>query len=127
MTEHKEIASEQWTTFCEEFSRQHHGWWADIEVSVPGQEPRRATDELLFQGIAEEQCAGGVELVLSLADSARLMLTRVSQPVKLEAELSADGSHEGLRIQSRDGRITWLRFRSPAHPEELDGIAPSEH
>ena len=41
-------------------------------------------------------------------------------------EQTSEQGHVGLRVQSEPGRTTLLRFRAPAFPEELDGIAPGE-
>ena len=46
----------------------------------------------------------------------------VLHPSRVALELTEEGAHKGLRIESEDGEMTLVLFRAPALPETLDGM-----
>jgi hypothetical protein len=70
---------------------------------------------------------GDHKLVLALGDAvgdrAEVVLPRT---VDLFMDQTDEGAHAGLHIESADSQTACLRFRVPAWPEMLDGLAPSE-
>jgi hypothetical protein len=124
----REIESGRWSEFCDGYSRQHRGWLASLGSSESG-DCNRVLDsaqarDLRFEGLHP----GGAEdvLVVRLGDGRGHLSHEVRGVARLISEETTDGVHQGLRIESVDGSTTCLRFRVPAAPEALDGLAKQE-
>lgn len=44
------------------------------------------------------------------------------RPSRVALELTEEGAHKGLRIESENGEMTLVLFRAPALPETVDGM-----
>jgi len=131
------IPQQQWRSFCNEFSRQHHGWRVNLTVIDTRQldaQPQAAdtaatplvTDQL-FQGIIVDTREQALELTILVGEGGHHTAHPIGQPLRIQFEQLAGGAHRGLRIDSASGETTLLVFRSAAAPEDLDGLAPSEY
>lgn len=134
MTE-TEIPRQQWPNHCQTFSLEHHGWL----VSVWQIETRRldmdrtqalATGTLLaaeqpLRQVTVSPHRGKLDLEVIVGSDAERRTFKVDNAVRLFRERE-DDAHKGLRIDSGKGFSLLVEFRSPACPEELDGLAPSE-
>ena len=129
-----DISPELWPTFCEDFSRQHRGWLVTTSVlDGVSQTPLPERDQchihptardLPFAGLTLEP--NGQDLVLLLGEGKLHVsepIHRVRRIVMLETD---DGAHAGVRIEKSDETGVLVRFRVPAHPERLNGVAASE-
>lgn len=77
-----------------------------------------------FRALEVAEQLGAQELRIRLADElGRERASALQHPVRLVFEKTADGGHSGLRLYGRDGEALILRFRTPARPEVLNGLA----
>lgn len=130
-----EISREQWQNFCDQFTRSHHGWLVTlgrIRSAVLDQDTQAdiglgvLVDKAILQGITPEDKGDHMELLISLGEKSQQLTHRVVKPERIFFEQTEEGVHAGLRIDSADGQTTLLRFRTPARPETLDGLAEFE-
>ncbi len=128
------IASEEWLRFCEEFSRQHRGWLATTsfvdEASASAGSENQITAE---HGVVRDIPFHALRFEPSKRDLLMLLEdgnTCITQPISAATRIclleTEEGAHAGLRIDRAGGGTIMLRFRAPARPESLDGIAASE-
>jgi len=129
-----EINKEQWPEHCESFALQHHGWLvnvrrvttADLEedhdAAIAVAEPLAVEQPLQTVSVRQN---GHATLTVSVGEGDKLQTFEVRKVHRLWRE-RADGAHQGLRIDSDTGTSLLVEFRSPARPEELDGLAASE-
>jgi len=77
-----------------------------------------------LSGISEDRRRDGVASIsISAGERPEDHVTHViSRPSRVALELTDEGAHKGLRIESEDGETSLVLFRSPALPETLDGL-----
>lgn len=115
----REIPRQEWPQFLESFGRRHRAWLATVEEWPRGApETTRALDQPLESLGAEDGA-----IVIRFRDTPEL---RVDALRELRLDVTARGEELGLDFDTGRG-VTRLRFRAAALPEELDGMAPSEH
>lgn len=128
-----EIPRDQWHSFCDEFSRLHRGWLVTIGVIdtqlLEASAEARAhalTDDLIFQGITEEEKRGHTDLAIAAGEGEFHIAHAVHEPQHLYLESTEDGAHKGMRIDEADGHTTLLRFRASVPAEALNGLTETE-
>lgn len=121
------IAEAEWQSFCEQFSRQHHGWRVSLhQVATGAAEPKALfAGEQPLQEVREGTSGNRVEIIVTVGKGRDETSFLIENAVGLYA-LRVDDAHQGLRIDSGDGTRTLLEFRAAAAPEALDGLADSE-
>jgi len=128
-----EIPPEQWQSFCNQFSQQHHGWLVTLSVvetkrletdlGAAESAARPLARDATFQGITAELRDKNIELVLFVGEGPQRISHSVQQPLRICFAQTRQGAHQGLRIDAADGETTLVRFRTAALLETLDGIA----
>ena len=133
MDELETIPSEQWQDFCQTFSRAHRGWLIRMWVANPASLQAGASEntgmmirDLALHEIAAETRGDRTDLVILARDQDSHVDHPIREIVSIMLERDAEGTETGLLIESADARSTLLRFRAPARPETLDGLAPGE-
>jgi hypothetical protein len=127
------IPKDEWASFCEEFSRMHHGWLVTISM-VDTEELHSGApvdsvvlaNELPLEAVAVESHNHEVALVVAVGRGAARAAHPVRQPARLVLEQGPDGRHQGLRIGTENGQSMFVRFRASAAPESLDGLSTAE-
>src|SRR5436309_341453 len=109
----KEIPKNQWAAFCDNFSRLHEGWPATIEVLEDGA-IQTVVRDMAFMRVEADLREGHEDLVCISAGNgaAKSMTHRVTAPSHIELQLTDDGAHEGLRVESENGMTTLVRFKT---------------
>jgi hypothetical protein len=133
MDEFEIVPSEQWQAFCATFSRSHRGWlvrlWefhtANLEAGSADTHEIAVRDLELLE-ITTEQRQQHIDLRILLRDADKQVEKVIEYILSIMQERDTDGTVNGLRIDSADERSTLLRFRVPARPETVDGLAPVE-
>jgi hypothetical protein len=131
-----EIPRKRWVAFCEEFSRQHQGWLVEVFVVEAGATPEAAVidgapelaesrDARLRRLACRQQGETAIVLVVS-GRGDRQTEHRTEGPTRIVFEQEDDGAHAGVRIETAAGGTLAVRFRTPAHPEVLDGLSEAE-
>jgi len=130
-----EIPPQEWADYGKAFSLEHHGWLVIVrQVETRRLEINR--DEALvgaavlaleqpLQEVVIRDRDGRRDAEIRVGSGADAVQLRVENVTRLLRE-QVDDAHQGLRIDDAAGRSTLIEFRSPAHPEELDGLAQSE-
>jgi len=119
----QEIPPEKWLGFFDQFSRQHEGWRANLDVlgsvAVAGTEARDSP----LVGISADlkDCERSISIILGEAGQRHLTHV-VSDPKYVRLQQTGEGADEGLCIESSGGVTTVLHFRSANRPETLNGV-----
>ena len=119
-----DIPRAEWAPFLDTFSRQHERWLTTVEVVTAGLGVHREVRDKPLTGISEDRRRdGATSISISAGERPEDHVTHViSRPSRVALELTDEGAHKGLRIESEDGETSLVLFRSPALPETLDGL-----
>ena len=104
----REIEKSDWSGFFESFTLQHSRWLVSVDDE---------RDTLPLEGIVSRDG----HIVVTLGGDVRHH-RRISIDAERVSVAQTGGVDEGLSIESKDGHLTRLRFRSPAAPELVDGV-----
>ena len=117
-----EIPDRDWPAFFDSFSRQHQGWLVTLaEMPNPSADPLVSAVDMPLEGCAVEPDRRTISIAIG-HEPDRHLVHLIDTPIKVEVEESADGEHEGLQIQRREGTVTRLTFTHAARPQEVDGV-----
>ncbi|MEA2491383.1 MAG: hypothetical protein QOH21_3175 [Acidobacteriota bacterium] len=105
----REIERADWPSFFESFTLQHDAWLVTVGNVLA----------LPLEGIIARDDEIVITVGRDMHDHRRIV---ISNPLRVHLDQQG-GVDEGVDIESRDGRTTRLRFRSPMPPELVDGIA----
>ena len=106
----RDIDRNDWGRFFDSFTLAHDHWL----VHVDGEK-----DSLPLEGIILRDTTLTITLGGDISHHRRIVIDAARVSVQQTA-----GVDEGVAIESTDGHITRLRFRSPMPPELVDGVAP---
>lgn len=106
----RDIERNDWNRFFESFTLAHDRWL----VHVDGEE-----DSLPLEGIVARDNLITIILGGDIRHHRRIVIDAARVSVQ-----QAGGVDEGVAIESADGPVTRLRFRSPMPTELVDGVAP---
>ena len=120
----EDIPRTEWAPFLDAFSRQHEGWLTTIEVVTSGLGAHREVRDKPLTGITEDRKRGdAASVTVSAGERPEDHVTHViERPSRVALELTEEGAHKGLRIESENGEMTLVLFRAPALPETVDGM-----
>lgn len=121
----QEIPVDNWPGFFDQFSRQHVGWRATVEVlsSELGAEMEARDSPLV--GISADLKDQERSIAITLGETGARHLTHIiSNPKYVRLKQTDEGADEALAIESSDGVTTLLHFRSAHRPETLNGVLP---
>jgi len=119
----EDIPFEQWESFFNLFSRQHEGWLVNMEIigGVVGAAPE--AHEMPLAGISADVKDKNRAIAILLHDHGAGRITHIiSEPRSVRLKRTAEGADEALDIESADGVMTLLRFRSAMPSERLDDV-----
>lgn len=116
-----EIDRSRWLAFLEGFGRQHRRWLVTMERTDPDGRHETLAHEVPLESIGLSR-EGDVVTFFGGRGKAGPQKEKVKSPMRILLEVREDGAHEGLRIEQSNGGITDVRFRTSAHPEQLNGI-----
>jgi hypothetical protein len=110
------IPETQWIEFFDQFSRDHLGQPATIEVLDRQSGPQSVAADLPLQGISFDQ-AGSRACVIQVSAGDRPdqhVNHVVDMPLRIEQAREPDGSID-LQIEPANGPITLVHVRGPVH------------
>jgi len=117
-----DIPPAEWGDFCRSFTHQHQGWIADLaRVDERGHAEPVVEDGRLRSLEPGEPADGGGLSELQLTVEPRTVA--VNGPRRIRFAETDEGGHSSLWIDAADGSSLVLRFRVPARPETVDGVA----
>lgn len=122
----KEIPKQEWGTFFDNFSRQHDGWLATLEIlgaEIGAQVEER---ELPLKGIVDEwdEVDGNEIMIMVEAKPDDHLTHTIRNATQVSLEQTDDGADAALAIKSADGTTALLRFRKPMLPVLVEGMVP---
>lgn len=124
----REIPLIEWSTFLDQFSRDHRAWRATVDRVRPGSPDYMEAVERPLASVVPSLIADRItriEIRLQEDSQAREPI-EVDAPTMLRVDETAEGIARGLEIIDSNGECTRIRFRAAPLPEALDGIAPGE-
>ena len=110
----REIPSEDWTEFCDDFSREHAGWPVTIELLDPSAGPQRLADRLPLMGISLDT-DGTRASTLQISTGQGVQAT-VSHAVELPLHIRTAQEETGdgtLQIEPAKGPSTLVHYHRP--------------
>ena len=124
------VARTEWEAFLHTFSIQHHGWIVSITLArapigadqPAAQDYRQLVQDVPFRSASVE----GDMVVIVLGEGDHDITYRLRAPYEVFVDETETGADRGFSVVNQSGEITVLRFRTPAEPETLDGLAESE-
>ena len=122
--EAQEIPRDQWNSFFDNFSRQHEGWLANLEVFDPEIGAQEEAHELPLKGVSvssEADEAENISIDLGKQPEGHISHT-ISKPIHVWLEKTDQGANAALEIEAADDTKILLRFRSPMPAEFVDGV-----
>jgi len=121
----QEIPRENWLGFFDQFSRQHEGWRANLDVLCSGEGAETEARDSPLVGISADlkDCERSIAIILGESGNRRLTHI-VSDPESVRLQQTGEGADEALSIESSGGLTTVLHFRSSNRPETLNGVLP---
>jgi hypothetical protein len=120
-----EITRDNWSAFCDSFSKQHEGWRVTLEVFGPEIGNQVEERDLALEGIAAEIDGvekDRIEIMIGARPDDHITHT-VARPMQISVEQTDEGADLALAIKAADGATTLLRFRAAVLPEMLDAVA----
>jgi hypothetical protein len=118
--ETRTIPESQWIEFFDQFSRDHAGWRATIDVLDPQTGPQHVAADLPLQGFSfEREGTRPCSVEVSAGDRPTGQVTHVvDMPLHIR-EAHPDGGGDGadvdIQIEPARGPMTLIHLRSPAH------------
>jgi len=129
MTDNR-IPEPQWREFCEDFTRQHHGWLVGIqqletsavEAGRTAHKPVQLTPgDRPLQELRAGRTNDVAELMVTVGEGVDETSYLIEDAVALYSRMRGE-AHQGVRIDSGNGTTTLVEFRVAAAPETLDGL-----
>jgi hypothetical protein len=110
------VPAERWIQFFDDFSRDHAGWSATIEVLDKEVGPQYLAQNLPLQGISfDTKGTRPCSVEISAGQQATRQLTHViDMPLHIREATEVNGNID-IEIEPADGPITLIHLRDPAH------------
>ncbi len=119
-----QIPREAWSQTLNDFSAMHEGWLVSVDVLSAEIGAQPEVHDLPLVGVVAEPDRDGRTITISAAHSADGQITHtIHSPTRLWIERTDEGADAAVQIESADGAKTIVRFRTPALPETVDGVA----
>lgn len=119
-----EISRQAWPRAFDEFSAVHEGWLISIDVLAPDLGAQPEVHDLPLVGIVAESREGEGTITISASGSSAAQITHtIHAPTRVWIERTDEGADAALQIESAANTTTIVRFRTPALPETVDGVA----
>jgi hypothetical protein len=106
------IPHAEWFPFFEAFTRQHAGSRATVWLLGPRIGAQVEARDLPLEGIVADPLATSISIHLG-GMPGRNVDHPIASPISVWLEMTAEGADAALGINSADGTMTVLEFRSP--------------
>ena len=120
----QEIPRHAWVAFFESFSREHDGWLSTIEELGAARCAQAEPSAKALLRISAELNDQDEDIISIIArERPHNDITHIIKaPTRVSLIATEEGAHVGLRIESKNGSVTIVRFRSPILSELVDGV-----
>jgi len=110
------VPEDQWVEFCNQFSRDHLGWPATIEVLDPETGPRHIARDLPLSGISfDTKGTRPGSLEISAGDDPDCQVSHVVDRPLYIREIEESSGSVDLQIEPGVGPATLVHLRGPMH------------
>jgi hypothetical protein len=118
-----EIQRADWSQALNAFSATHEGWLFSLEILSPTMGAQPEFIDLPLLGVTFEAGDGGT-ITITAAQAAFTHVTHtIRAPSHVWIERTETGADAAVDVESPDGTKAILRFKTPALPETVDGVA----
>ena len=118
-----ELSASDWQRALDKFSSVHEGWLVSLELIGPELGAQPEITDLPLVGVTAERGPRGDAITIAAATRDGANISHIVQePTHVRIERTNDGADEALAIESRDGVTAILRFKTPTHPDTVDGL-----
>jgi len=124
MEETREIPRESWIDFFDGFSRRHQGWLVDVEVLRGDIGAQFEAEGLPLEGISADKKTKDISIAVMSKD--KIVEHFVLKPAHVRVEEVENGAEAAIEIESDEGDITVVTFRSAVPTETVDGLLPEQ-
>ena len=111
------VNSPDWKGFSDQFSRQHDGWSASLQVRQSGGAKEVEVDDRPFRGLTFEHRDGHDAMILTFGDDPDEHLTHIIEQPREMALLDGETGHCSLIIGLPDGTGYELELSNPFNPD----------
>lgn len=118
-----EVSRHDWGKALSQFSAIHEGWLVSLDVLNNEIGAQLEFNDLPLLGVSADHVKDGTVTISAARSAAEHVSHTIHAPTRISIERREDGADVALQIESADGTKSILRFRTPALPETLDGIA----
>jgi hypothetical protein len=129
------VPASQWLKFCEDFTRQHHGWLVGLHQmdtkALEEDAPMKHTWIPMLSGhhplqeVREGNADDLSEVMVTVGEGVDEASFLIEDVIALYRRQEGE-AHQGLRIDSGNGKSTVIEFRAAADPAVLDGLTDAE-
>ena len=107
----RDIPRNEWQSELDQFSREHEGCLARIEVTTAGEQPKTEATDLPLEGISIDSPKNDA-IAIVLGDKPDDHLTHeVASAVAVTMEATENGDDRGVRIRGADGTLVHVECR----------------
>jgi hypothetical protein len=120
----QEIPRERWVEFFNQFSREHEGQAATLEVLATGSPARQVARSLPLVGISSDDEGSEAHSVsIMLGDAPEKHIDHmIAQPTRVTVTGGGNGRGQQVEIREADGTTSVVRFESPANGNALAAL-----
>ena len=119
-----QVPRERWVKFFDDFSKQHQGWIATVELIGPDIGDQEEAAGLPLVGISADLKDGENRIEVTLGGRPDAHLTHtINNPRTVELKPAEEEGHEAVEVRSADGTITLVSFRH-IMPEQVERQLP---
>lgn len=118
-----EIPLRDWARSLDEFSEVHDGWLVSLDLLSAELGAQPQIHDLPLRGVTAEMNREHPSIIVSAAHADGEHVSHViHDPTHVRIERTDEHADVALQIESADGTVNILRFRTPALPEAVDGL-----
>lgn len=118
-----QLERKDWSRALDEFSAIHEGWLVSLDILSAEIGAQPEITNLPLVGVTFEPANGGTMTVTAAASASAQITHPIPSPVRAWIERNDVGADIAFDVESADGTKTILRFKTPALPETVDGVA----
>jgi len=118
----RQIPKSEWSTFLDNFSREHEGWLTKLEIFGPELGAQVEETGLTLEGVtAEFHEVSGNTIMISTGSAPDDHITHsIRRPTEVSLEQTDEGADIALSVKAADGTTALLSFRAAILPEKVD-------
>ena len=119
----EEIPRNAWNRTFNAFNAMHEGWLVSVEVLNSGIGAQMEVENLPLMSVSAAATDVDPAVTISAGDAADRHISHTIRGARrVHIERTDEGADAAMQIESEDGTLTILRFKSARLPETVDGF-----